>query len=392
MTPALVLDPQKIPLSLYIHIPWCIKKCPYCDFNSHGLPKQPPFSEYVDALLLDAQSQQSLIGQRPIQSVFFGGGTPSLLPSKELNRLLVNLRQYFHFTDDCEITLEVNPATVEHSPFEEYLQAGINRLSLGVQTFDEKALQSLGRIHSSTQAKDAIFQARQAGFRRLNVDLMYGLPKQNSQSAVYDIQTAIDCGATHLSWYQLTIEPNTQFYKIPPVLPTDENMEDIENMGRHVLTKNGFCNYEVSAWVGQNDLPCFHNMNYWQFGDYLAIGAGSHGKITLKNHEKYADGIYRYQKSRLPKDYLKFDDAPKMIQFSPIKEDDLPYEFMMNALRLSDGVSTKVFEERTGLLVSTIDNEMLPLQHQGLMVFDPLRIAPTGLGFRYVNHLISAFL
>lgn len=386
-----LLDATQIPLSLYIHIPWCVKKCPYCDFNSHALSDATPFAGYVDALLDDARSQQAF-ANRAISSVFIGGGTPSLLPMDEFARLLDGLREIFCFTKDCEITLEANPGTLEYAPFAQYLAVGINRLSIGVQSFDADALQTLGRIHNPKQAADAIAAARAAGFDRVNADLMHGLPMQTATKAAYDIDTAVQAGATHISWYQLTVEPNTAFYRAPPDLPDEEMMEAIETAGREALTKYGFYNYEVSAWVGRNDKACQHNLNYWQFGDYLAIGAGAHGKITLQNHPDFADGIYRFYKSRLPKDYLAYEDAPKMVQFSRIDEANLPFEFMMNALRLRDGVSTELFEQRTGLLVSSIDNELLPLQHQGLMVSDPLKLCATSLGFRYVNHLVSAFL
>ena len=387
-----LLDPAHIPLSLYIHIPWCVKKCPYCDFNSHALPNQAPFDSYVEALLSDALSQKSLVSNRQIDTVFIGGGTPSLLPIESFARLFDGLRLIYHFSPDCEVTLEANPGALEHSPFDEYLKIGINRLSIGVQSSDHSALKVLGRIHNPDQASNAIRAARAAGFDRVNADLMYGLPNQDPLKAVNDIQAAIDAGATHLSWYQLTIEPNTAFYRAPPHLPDEEVMAQIETLGRDVLTKHGYYNYEVSAWCGPNDSPCRHNLNYWQFGDYLAIGAGAHGKLTFKNHPNHQDGIYRYQKSRLPKDYLSFEDAPKMINFERIADENLPFEFMMNALRLKDGVGADLFETRTGLLISTIDNELLPLQHQGLMVSDPLRIAPTRLGFRYVNHLVSQFI
>lgn len=388
----LQLEPKNIPLSLYIHIPWCIKKCPYCDFNSHSLPDQAPFDAYVDALLADAKSQLSFVQGRKIDTVFIGGGTPSLLPVQQFRRLFANLRLMYDFAATCEITLEVNPGTLEHAPFEEYLNIGINRLSIGVQSFDAQALHDLGRIHNPQQAANAIYAAKNAGFGRVNVDLMYGLPEQTPQKAVQDITTALQAGATHLSWYQLTIEPNTAFYRTPPTLPCEEVLAQIEADGRDLLHGQGFENYEVSAWVGLADRPCRHNLNYWQFGDYLAIGAGGHAKITLHNHHQYSDGIYRYQKSRLPKDYLNYTEAPKLINLERVADENLPFEFMMNALRLRQGVSTTVFEQRTGLLVSSIDNEMLPLQHQGLMVNDPLKIAPTPLGFRYVNHLVSKFL
>ncbi|MDO4450363.1 MAG: radical SAM family heme chaperone HemW [Moraxella sp.] len=388
----LVLDPKNIPLSLYVHIPWCVKKCDYCDFNSHTLPTHVPFAEYVKALLADAKSQVGFVQGRAIQSIFIGGGTPSLLPVHEYRVLFAGLRDIFEFVSDIEITIEANPGTLEHAPFDEYLSLGINRLSLGVQSFDNQALSRLGRVHGTDEAMNAICHAKSAGFERINVDLMHGLPMQTHQMARRDIETALSLGASHISWYQLTIEPNTAFYRSPPDLPSEDELEKIEHVGRECLIQAGFTNYEVSAWVGADDKPCRHNMNYWQFGDYLAIGAGGHGKITLLNHDEHADGVYRYAKSRLPKDYLSYDKTPKMVQFHRIAEEDLPFEFMMNALRLADGVSTTTFEERTGLLVSTIDNELLPLQHQGFMVFRPDILAPTKMGFRYVNHLVRAFL
>lgn len=393
----LILDSKKIPLSLYIHIPWCVKKCPYCDFNSHTINKdetlaQTLFTDYVDALLADAKSQLAFVQNRKIHSIFIGGGTPSLLPIREYQRLFLGLKQLFDFEDNIEVTLEVNPATIEHAPFSDYLQLGINRLSIGVQSFDDKTLSILGRIHNKDDAIRAIQSAKQAGFKRLNVDLMHGLPNQTSQLAIDDIKTAISAGATHISWYQLTIEPNTAFYRVPPSLPNDEMMGLIEDLGRACLLQAGFINYEVSAWVGKDDNPCRHNLNYWQFGDYLAIGAGAHGKITLYQHPDFQDGVYRFYKSRLPKDYLNYDSAPKMVNFERVPEEQLPFEFMMNALRLRDGVDVQTFEERTGLLVSTIDSELLPLQHQGFMVFNSNVLAPTKLGFRYINHVISAFL
>ncbi len=387
-----LLNPASIPLTLYIHIPWCVKKCPYCDFNSHVLPSSAPFGDYVTALLSDARSQQGLTGGRVIQSIFIGGGTPSLLPVGCYQTLLTGLRDIFDFSRDIEITLEANPGTLEHVPFDEYLALGINRLSVGVQSFNDVALATLGRIHRQHEAFDAIYRAKQAGFCRVNADLMHGLPKQTADLAVYDIEMALSAGATHLSWYQLTIEPNTAFYRSPPDLPCDDVLAQIEQAGQDRLLKAGFTNYEVSAWVGSDDGVCRHNLNYWQFGDYLAIGAGGHGKITLRGHDGYADGVYRYAKSRLPKDYLTYDNAPKMVGFERVAEEHLPFEFMMNALRLANGASVRMFEERTGLLISTIDNELLPLQHQGLMVFDPDVLAPTPMGFNHVNHLVRAFL
>lgn len=399
-----VFDLNKIGLSLYVHIPWCLKKCPYCDFNSHALPKQVDFAAYTDALIADAQAQAVLVPNRKIASVFLGGGTPSLFPIHEYQRLFTALRELFLFDEECEITLEANPATLEHAPFEQYLALGINRLSLGAQSFDDEALAGLGRVHRAKQAKEALMLAKQAGFGRINVDIMHGLPNQTTKGALYDLQCALEHGATHLSWYQLTIEPNTAFYQNPPTLPTESVLEDIEMQGTALLKSYGFRRYEVSAWVGSNDSPCRHNVNYWRFGDYLAIGAGAHGKITLLRQQLQENslawlgvcdakqGVYRFKKSRSPKDYLNYQVFPKFVDFGRIDDNELASEFMMNALRLVDGVSVETFEASTGLWVSTIDNELIPLQHQGLMVFKPTRLAPTALGFRYVNHLVQAFL
>lgn len=399
-----LLDVSQIGLGLYIHIPWCIKKCPYCDFNSHTLPSDAPFAAYVDALIADASLQAPLLQGRVIDSVFIGGGTPSLLPVVEFSRLFAALRKILPFSADCEITLEANPAALERAPFADYLDVGINRLSIGVQSFDEAALKALGRIHDASQALDAIYQARATGFVRVNADIMHGLPNQSPALAQQDIKKALHAGASHLSWYQLTIEPNTAFYRAPPTLPDEETLEAIESAGRETLLSAGFDNYEVSAWVGASDQYCRHNMNYWRFGDYLGIGAGAHGKITLGAQADKAlydllgvtasrgrGSIYRFAKSRLPKDYLSAP-VPKFVQVQAIDESIRIGEFMMNALRLKDGVAVREFEVATGILVSAIDNELIPLQHQGLMVAGLDRIAPSARGFRYVNHLVQAFL
>lgn len=374
-----LIDVKSVPLALYIHIPWCVKKCPYCDFNSHELGHElghelradaplSMYDEYVDALLLDAQMQQPLMQGRPISSIFIGGGTPSLLPIAQYQRLFTGLRDCFDVTDDVEVTMEANPGTLEHAPFAEYLEVGINRLSIGVQSFAADKLQTLGRIHDPKQAMSAIKSARAAGFERVNVDLMHGLPQQTLSEALYDIQTAHEAGATHISWYQLTIEPNTVFYRNQPVLPDEDNLADIESEGQALLQRLGYDNYEVSAWAGAADAPCRHNVNYWQFGDYLAIGAGAHGKITLDNgtlnkgafslslaegltdnEQLPSTGIYRFSKSRLPKDYMTYQNAPKMVGWQQIADDELVSEFMLNALRLYDGVTWSLFETRTGL-------------------------------------------
>jgi oxygen-independent coproporphyrinogen-3 oxidase len=405
------INVMNIPLALYIHIPWCVKKCPYCDFNSHELPVDSQLSmydEYVDALLLDAKMQRALTQGREIGSIFIGGGTPSLLPIAQYQRLFAGLRGCFIFADDIEITMEANPGTLEHAPFAQYLDVGINRLSIGVQSFAADKLKTLGRIHDPKQALSAIKAARSAGFERVNVDLMHGLPQQSLTEALNDIQTAHNAGATHISWYQLTIEPNTVFYRSQPILPDEDSLADIEQAGQALLQQLGYDNYEVSAWSGASDKPCRHNVNYWQFGDYLAIGAGAHGKATVEKHEGQGSelvaksGIYRFSKSRLPKDYIDYQDItetshdsqhfPKMIGWQQIASDELVSEFMLNALRLHDGVSWALFEDRTGLCYDSVAGQVDKLVKQGLLVDDRQQLKPTVLGSRYLNQILRAFL
>ncbi len=401
MSPFNTVDSQ-IPLALYIHMPWCVKKCPYCDFNSHAVPLGT-FSvegtlslgleqEYLAALLADAKQQVAWAQNRPLVSVFIGGGTPSLISAAGYQWLFGELRQIFEFAADCEITLEANPGTLEHAPFSEYLSAGINRLSLGVQTFDDALLQILGRVHGSDEARLAIGRARTDGFQRLNVDLMHGLPQQTVEMALFDLQTAIDCGATHISWYQLTIEPNTVFFRTQPVLPDEDRLADIQAAGEALLRVHGYVQYEVSAWA--KELPSRHNLNYWQFGDYLAIGAGAHGKITLLESGSTKPTIYRFQKSRLPKDYLAQVPAPAL-QYEAVLAADLPFEFMMNALRLVEGVPCSFYAQRTGLSPDSIMPTVAILQQEKLMksemLQDQSRLVCTALGFNYLNAVLSRF-
>lgn len=440
-----VMAVRDIPLALYIHIPWCVKKCPYCDFNSHELPidmQVSMYDEYVDALLLDATMQQSFTQGREIGSIFIGGGTPSLLPIVQYQRLFSGLRHIFRFADDIEVTMEANPGTLEHAPFAQYLDVGINRLSIGVQSFAADKLTTLGRIHNPAQAISAIYAARAAGFERINVDLMHGLPQQTMSEALDDIQMAHDAGATHISWYQLTIEPNTVFYRSQPILPDEDSLANIEQAGQALLQQLGYHNYEVSAWVGAADKPCRHNVNYWQFGDYLAIGAGAHGKVTIGNQLSKADekiwkpledgevleneylteaGIYRFSKSRLPKDYMSKDsmskndissdclpkngqdcqdaehvdihqNAPKMVGWQKVASDELVSEFMLNALRLHGGVDWSLFEARTGLSYGDIAVQVDKLVAQRLLIYSAERLQPTALGQRYLNQILRAFL
>lgn len=381
------LIPTDIPLSLYIHMPWCVRKCPYCDFNSHAVPDGKLSldleQEYLQALVEDFKTQTQFAQGRKIHSVFIGGGTPSLISAQGYQWLFTQLQALIAFEDGCEITLEANPGTVEHDPFADYLAAGINRLSIGVQSFNTAHLQKLGRIHSNDDAISAIALAREAGFQRINVDLMHGLPEQTLEQALQDLKLAVEHGATHISWYQLTIEPNTVFFRTQPILPVDDVLEEIQAQGEAYLTAQGFVNYEVSAW--RKELPSAHNLNYWQFGDYLAIGAGAHGKVTLP------DGVYRFQKTRLPKDYLAKVPA-EHLQFKAISAEELPFEFMMNALRLNDGVDAKLYAARTGLNLADMQDILGTLRQRQLLQNDPNRLACTEQGHVFLNSVLEAFL
>lgn len=377
-------NPAQVPLSLYIHIPWCVKKCPYCDFNSHESQGLIDFDGYVTALINDLNSQLIFVQNRPIQSIFIGGGTPSLLPIEHYQQLFSHIKSLLNLAPRCEITMEANPATVEHAPFGEYLAVGINRLSLGVQSFSPDKLTKLGRIHNPTQAIEAINNAQQAGFTRLNCDLMHGLPNQSVDDALADLKQAIELGLSHISWYQLTIEPNTVFYRNTPVLPDDEILAEIFEQGTDLLIANGFEQYEVSAWTkADKPQPSQHNLNYWQFGDYLAIGAGAHGKVTTDK------GIFRFSKSRLPKDYLANQSA---IGWQQIADADLPFEFMMNGLRLKNGVPKAFWQQRTGLEWQVIEPTLMDLQRRGLIDLSDEKVKCSEQGFLFLNQVLGEFL
>ena len=368
-------------------MPWCVRKCPYCDFNSHAVPDGQLSTDleqqYLAALVADFETQLEMAQGRSIHSVFIGGGTPSLISAQGYTWLFEQLRARLDFEPDCEITLEANPGTVEHDPFADYLAAGINRLSIGVQSFNTEHLQRLGRIHSADNALSAIQQARQAGFERVNVDLMHGLPQQTLEQALTDLKLAVEQGATHISWYQLTIEPNTVFFRTQPVLPQDELLEQIQEQGEAYLKAQGFINYEVSAW--RKEQPSAHNLNYWQFGDYLAIGAGAHAKVTRP------DGIYRFQKTRLPRDYLAKVPADHL-QMKKIEADELPFEFMMNALRLNDGVNAELYEQCTGLDLNDLNKTLNQLREKNLLINDLNRISCTKQGHVFLNSVLESFL
>lgn len=374
------------PLSLYIHVPWCVRKCPYCDFNSHEAEQELPEAAYVDALLQDLEQDLALVQERAVSSVFIGGGTPSLLSSTAMQRLLDGCRQRLDISDTTEITMEANPGTFEQAKFAGFRQAGVNRLSVGVQSFQAKYLHGLGRIHSGDEAQLAIEQARLAGFDNLNIDLMHGLSGQTVDDALNDLTTAIALQPNHLSWYQLTIEQNTEFYSRPPLLPIDDVLADIQDAGHDLLLSEGFRHYEVSAYARPGKRSR-HNLNYWQFGDYLAIGAGAHGKIT---HPQQGH-IQRYWKTRLPAHYL---DSHKAFTAGEkvVTDTALPFEFMMNALRLIDGVDAVDFIQRTGLPLSALQPIKQQLQDKSLLVDSTTRLQATSLGQRFLNEVLAEFM
>jgi oxygen-independent coproporphyrinogen-3 oxidase len=376
---------QMPPFSLYIHIPWCVRKCPYCDFNSHKQEGELPEREYITALIADLQMDRPFAQQRELQSIFFGGGTPSLLSPYLVAELLDAINQRIPFSPTIEITLEANPGTAEQKRFTDFRAAGVNRLSLGIQSLNPLHLQTLGRIHDSEQAIAAVRQARNAGFNNINLDLMHGLPEQTVDNACADLRQALALEPEHLSWYQLTIEPNTEFYKRPPQLPADDTLGEIQEAGFELLTTAGFDHYEVSAF-SRPGRAALHNCNYWQFGDYLGIGAGAHGKITQR------DGtIVRTHKTRLPKDYLASAGLCER-NLEVIPPSSLPFEFMMNALRLNHGFARELFSERTGLPWQTVAKKVTALSNRGLLQEDASYIHPTPLGQRFLNDVLAEFL
>ncbi|WP_242485638.1 radical SAM family heme chaperone HemW [Pseudomonas sp. TH43] len=377
--------PTLPPLSLYIHIPWCVRKCPYCDFNSHTASPVLPEQEYVDALLADLDQDLHAVYGREITSIFFGGGTPSLFSAEALGRLLEGVEQRIPFAHDIEITLEANPGTFEQEKFVAYRQLGINRLSIGIQSFQQEKLKALGRIHNGDEAVRAAGMARQAGFDNFNLDLMHGLPDQSLDDALSDLRQAIELKPTHISWYQLTLEPNTVFWNQPPVLPEDDTLWDIQEAGQALLAEHGYAQYEVSAYA-QAGRPARHNLNYWSFGDFIGIGAGAHGKLS------HPDGrIVRTWKTRLPKDYL---NPAKSFQAGEksLTNDELPFDFLMNALRLTDGVESRLYPERTGLSLYSLAEARSDAEQSGLLQVEPSRLAATERGQLFLNDLLQKFL
>jgi putative oxygen-independent coproporphyrinogen III oxidase len=370
---------QSVPLALYVHWPWCVRKCPYCDFNSHE--SAPQEAAYLEALIADLEAALPVIWGRPIISVFIGGGTPSLMSGETVDALLAALRMRLPLLPGAEITLEANPGTAEAARFAAYRAAGVNRLSLGIQSFDDAKLAALGRIHSRAEACRAIDMALEH-FERVNLDLMYALPQQTLDEARSDIRTAIATGVSHISAYHLTLEPNTAFHRAPPPLPDDDTAADMQEMIEAELAAAGFGHYETSAFAKPGQ-QCLHNLNYWHFGDYLGIGAGAHSKLS--DHA----GIRREARPRHPKDYFI---APSTRDWQPVAPEDLPGEFMMNALRLTAGVPLNLLSERTGLPLAAIEKSALVGRREGLLEVTDGRLRPTPQGQRFLNRLITLFL
>ncbi|MGS0941922.1 radical SAM family heme chaperone HemW [Pseudomonas luteola] len=373
------------PLSAYIHIPWCVRKCPYCDFNSHAAGPELPEEAYVDALLADLDADLVHVHGRPLTSIFFGGGTPSLFSARALGRLLEGVERRVAFASNIEITLEANPGTFEQDKFAAYRQLGINRLSIGIQSFQDAKLKALGRIHGQDEAVRAAEMARRAGFDNFNLDLMHGLPDQSVADAMADLEQAIALAPTHISWYQLTMEPNTVFWSQPPELPEDDTLWDIQEAGQARLAEMGYRQYETSAYA-QPGRQARHNLNYWTFGDFLGIGAGAHAKLSSPEGR-----IVRTWKTRLPKDYL---DPAKHFQAGErvLTPAELPFEFMMNALRLVEGVSSEQYTQRTGQPLESLSGALEALRGKGLLEKDSTRLAPTSRGQLFLNDVLQHFL
>jgi oxygen-independent coproporphyrinogen-3 oxidase len=379
--------PELPPLALYIHIPWCVRKCPYCDFNSHNAPQGLPQDDYVDALLRDLDQDLPLAQDRGLTSIFFGGGTPSLFAPDRIARILDGVAARIGLPRDVEVTLETNPGTVEHGPFAEYRRAGVNRISFGVQSFDNGALHRIGRIHDAAQAERAVKQAQDAGIENLNLDLMYALPEQSLAGALADVEKALSLQTPHLSHYQLTLEPNTAFAANPPPLPDDDAAWDMQEACQERINAAGLAQYEVSAYA-RPGRECMHNLNYWNFGDYLGIGAGAHGKATTSAFE-----IRRRWKVRAPRGYLEHATTARRIGGDDaVPTDQVPFEFMLNALRLNDGFALGQFASATGLDAGAIQPQLDAAIARGWLERDDERVRATEFGRRFLNDVIASFL
>ena len=376
------------PLSLYIHIPWCVRKCPYCDFNSHEVRNEIPEAAYIDALIADLEQDLPLVWGRTVETVFIGGGTPSLFTPAAIEQLLNAVRARLPLKPDAEITLEANPGTVDQDRFTGFREAGVNRLSIGIQSFQPGLLQAIGRIHDDNDAIAAIVAARATGFDNLNLDLMFGLPGQDPSQALADLQTAIEISPAHLSWYELTLEPNTWFHRHPPDRPGDEIIWDMQQAGQALLGENGYMRYEVSAWV-RDHRYCRHNLNYWEFGDYLGIGAGAHGKLT----DAATQSISRTTKTRHPRHYIEAKQTGHNFGTrTALTADDAALEFCINALRLEAGFSLVTFTDNTGLPATAIETAIAAAATDGLLTIDNETIRCTDKGRCYLNDVLQHFM
>ena len=392
MSSSILLRPQFTalpPLALYIHFPWCERKCPYCDFNSHQIKDgKSGFDEvrYLKALIADLETELPRIWGRQVHSIFIGGGTPSLLSGSGMQELLSAVRARINLEPDAEITMEANPGSVETEKFATFAKAGINRVSLGIQSFQDEQLKALGRIHNGKEARAAIAIALEH-FKSVNIDLMYGLPKQTLEQARDDIETALSFNAPHLSLYNLTLEPNTYFASFPPQLPNEETIDAIFEQNLALLSKAGYQRYEVSAYAKKGQ-ECKHNLNYWRFGDYIGIGAGAHGKIS------FPDKVTRQLREKHPEQYMQAMETQghALVEARDVTAQDLPFEFMLNVLRLSEGVQTITFSERTGLPLSMISKELGEASNKGLLDSNPTVLKASEQGFRYLNNLQEIFL
>ena len=372
-------------ISLYIHFPWCIRKCPYCDFNSHAVKNGIPETEYIDALLIDLKADLALLpSPRRVDSIFMGGGTPSLFSASALQRLLGGIRRQIAIDSACEITLEANPGSFESAKFREFRRIGINRLSIGIQSFNDRHLAKLGRVHNAAEALAAVEIARDAGFDNLNLDLMFGLPEQSQAEMLEDIDQAVALNPSHLSFYQLTLEPNTYFHRFPPQLPEDEAIFIAQQLCQRRLAEQGYRQYEISAYA-RDGYPCRHNRNYWQFGDYLGIGAGAHGKIT----QALPDRIVRTAKTKSPEAYLR---APADAHREAIAVDQLPVEFVMNQLRLRSGFDLDDYRARTGLEVDALEPALGLCIEQGLLITQQQRVLCTDQGWNFLDEILEKFI
>lgn len=373
------------PLALYVHLPWCVRKCPYCDFNSHESRTAVPEDAYVAALLADLETALPSVWGRRVHAIFLGGGTPSLFSARAIDALLAGIRARLSVEPDVEITLEANPGTFEVDKFRDFAAAGVNRLSVGIQSFDPRHLAALGRIHDAREAHRAV-EIAQAHFANFNLDLMYALPEQTLEDAASDVASAVATGAPHLSFYHLTLEPSTLFFRHPPRLPDEETQADIHESVACALAEADYLHYETSAYARPGK-ECRHNLNYWRFGDYLGIGAGAHAKLS------FADRIVREVRARTPAEYMRrVGHGAQIVERRELSVDDLPFEFMMNALRLTEGVPVALFAARTGLPLEVVRRPLAVAEAKGLVERDALHMRPTALGQRFLNDLLQLFL